>query len=58
MLNQALFDGITFEDADTVTITPKQFIATIPPAIEAHTTSKPCPAIRRGRVRTYPITWS
>ncbi len=58
MLNRALFERITIDDEDQATLEPGQAIATILAADPRPHNEKPCPAITRGKVRTFNFTWS
>ncbi|WP_152525930.1 hypothetical protein [Microbacterium maritypicum] len=58
MLNRALFDRITIDDEDDATSNRTKPSPRSSPAIPSHITKEPCPAIRRGKVRTFSFTWT
>ena len=58
MLNRALVDRITIDDEENTTATPKPAIATILTSNAVAATKKPCPAMTRGKARTFPMWWT
>src|SRR5690606_38088519 len=58
MLNRALSDRITIDDDEQATLEPNKRSPRSSRPRPAHTTKEPCPAITRGKVRTFSIGWS